>query len=483
MKLKNIIYTSLLSFGLVFTACNDIELNPAQEDAVDIDNGIKDLNSATAAVNGMYDLLSRVDYYGREMMVIPEVASDNILVSPTNSGRFVSNYNYSIISTNGDVEGVWNNLYKNINAANTILNFADNGAISGATDAELDEIRGHAYAIRGMAHFDLVRTFAFPYSTTDASVASGADGNGGHLGVPLLNNYEQERYTSRATVAEVYAQVIADLTTAESLLPTTVYSYSSKFNVTAVKALLARVYLYKEDYTNAFNTAKEVTQDSQYSLTSNASYSSDWNGSVSSTEALLQLPAFSNDHNGFDSLGSIYVKDGDDGNGGYGDLIPTSDIKDLYSSTDVRADWFREVDGIEYNFKFPFGWTNDVPLIRISEMYLIMAEAAGNGAGSISEGQSALDAIKQRADVNASATTATGATLVQAALLERRKELAFEGHRLYDIVRNKESVIRTDLASPSTIATISYPDYRMIWPLPQSEIDANNSINENNTGY
>ena len=487
MKIKHIIYTSLFSIGLLsFTACNDIDLSPAQEDAVDIDNGIKDVNSATAAVDGMYDLLYRVDYYGREMMVTPEVSSDNILVSPSNSGRFLAAYQYSVNADNGDVSGVWTNLYKNINAANTILNFADNGSIANATATQLDEIKGHAYAIRAMAHFDLVRTYAFPYTVTDASVAPGANGAGGHLGVPLLLAYNQPRFAARATVADVYTQVISDLNTAIGLLPSTAYNSSSKFNKSAARGLLARIYLYKGDNTNAFNTAKQVVGDSQYSLTSNANYMSDWDGTLSSTEALLQLPAFSDDNNGFDSLGSIYIPGipgGDDGNGGYGDLVPTTDLKNLYTATDVRRGWLRSIGGVEYNYKFPNSFTNYIPLIRLSEMYLIMAEAAGKGGGSATEGQNALNAIIQRADPSAPASTSTGSVLVDEALNERRKELAFEGHRMYDLVRNNLGVMRTDVASPSTTATLSYPDFRMVWPLPQSEIDANTSINQNNTGY
>ncbi len=483
MKIKNIKYIGLLSFFISLVSCNDIELDPNQEDAVSIASGISDIRSATAAVDGLYDLLYRRDYYGRELMVTPEVSADNILVSPSNSGRYLRQYQYSVLPTDGVIANVWNNLYKNINAANTILFFADNGAIGDASQAQLDEIKGHAYAIRGMAHFDLVRTYAFPYTVTDASVASGANGQGGHLGVPLLIEYEGERHQPRASVANIYTQVIADLTAAIGLLPSTVYPQSSKFNQSAVKALLARVSLYKGDYPIALSMANQVIADGQYFLTSNANYMSDWDGSLNTSEALLQLTAFANDHNGFDSLASIYIPLGDDGNGGYGDLIPTSDIKDLYSATDVRKGWFRTVDGVEYTYKLPNSFTNNVPLIRLSEMYLIVAEAVANGAGNATEGQNALNAIVQRADPAAAASTSTGIPLLNETLNERRKELAFEGHRMYDIVRTQNNMVRTDVASPSTISTVNYPDFRMVWPIPQSEIDANDNLNENNTGY
>lgn len=481
MKFKQIKYIGLLGLAIVtLNSCNDIDLESTPYDSVAVVDGIQNLSSATASVDGLYDLLYRRDYYGRELIVTPEVAADNILVSPSNSGRYLRQYQYSVLPTDGAVTDVWENLYKNINAANTILNFSGN--VSDASTAQLNEINGHAYAMRGMAHFDLVRTYAFPYSTTDASVAVGADGNGGHLGVPLLVAYGQERHAPRATVSAVYTQIIADLTEAISLLPTASADKNSKFSKSAVQALLSRVYLYKEDYTNAFLTANTVINSGNYSLASNATYMNNWDG-LMETDVILQLPAASNDNNGFNALGSIYVDDGDDGNGGYGDLIPTSDISSLYATTDVRSNWFRSISGVSFNFKFPNAWTNAVPLIRLSEVYLNLAEAAAMGGGSMTDGQKALDMVRQTADPSVAATTATGPVLLADVKVERRKELAFEGHRLYDIVRWKESVVRTQLASPSTIATITYPDYRMVWPLPQNEVDSNDSITNNNVGY
>lgn len=228
--------------------------------------------------------------------------------------------------------------------------------------------------------------------------------------------------------------------------------------------------------------ANNVINSGDYSLPSNATYMSNWDGAME-TDVILQLPASTNDHNGFDALGSIYVDDGDDGNGGYGDLIPTTDITNLYAATDVRNNWFRLKDGINFNFKFPNSWTNTIPVIRLSEVYLTLAEAAANGGGSITAGQKALDKITQTADPSVASTTSTGLALFNEVKVERRKELAFEGHRLYDILRWQEDVVRTDISSPSTIATITYPNTRMVWPLPQTEIDSNDSINENNLGY
>lgn len=480
MKITKLKYIGLLGLAITLNSCNDVDIDSPPIDNVDIESSIANLASATAAVDGLYDLMSRRDYYGRELMVTPEVASDNILVSPSNSGRYLTQYQYSVLPTNGSVTNVWNGIYQNINSANSILKFQGN--ITDATPAQLNEVLGHAYAVRGMAHFDLVRTFSFPFNTTDASVAPGADGNGGHLGVPLLLEFGQERHAPRQTVLAVYNQVIDDLTKALTLLPTTVYPSNSKLNRYGVQAILAKVYLYKGDYPKAYTTANNLVNSGAYSLGTNASYMSNWDGSMEQ-DVILQLVSSTNDNNGFDALGSIYIDRGDAGNGGYGDLIPTSDITSLYATGDVRNNWFRVDGGVTFNFKFPLAWTNNIPVLRLSEVYLNLAEAAARGGGSATVGQNALNAIVQRANPTAPATTSTGTALLAEVMLERRKELAFEGHRLYDLVRWQQDIVRGQVASPSTISTITYPNPEMIWPIPQNEIDANDSINENNVGY
>lgn len=473
-------YIALGIIAILSVACNDVNIDANPSDNIQINDGITDVASANAAVDGMYDLLTRTNYYGRDFLVVPEVSSDNILISPSNSGRFLAQYQYSVLPTTGSAVGLWRDAYRTINAANIILKNAKNA--SGASQQQLNEITGQAYAIRALAHFDLVRTYAFPFNTTDASVAPGADGNGGHLGIPILTSAEGEIYKPRETVAKVFDQIIADLEIAIANLPIAPYPNASKINSTVAKGLLAKVYLYKADYQNAYDYADEVIKSGAYELSSNANYIKDWKGDATSSEMLFQLVASAKDNRSFDGLGSIYVNNGDDGNSGYGDLIPTADIVNLYSASDVRSGWFRTEEGVIYNFKFPFSWYNNVPVLRLSEILLIKAEAVANGAGDLTEGQLALDAVKLRADLGASPTSSSGVDLLNEVLIERRKEFAFEGHRMFDIVRTKNNLERTDVATASVIKTINYPDTRMIWPISQNEVDANPNMIQNE-GY
>lgn len=461
-------------------SCTDIDLEANPSDNVALEEGITDLGSATAAVDGMYDLLTLTNYYGRDFMVVPEVTSDNILISTSNSGRFLAEYQYSRLSTTTSVQRFWRDAYRTIGSSNYVLTYADNA--KDASAEQLSVIKGHAHAIRALAHFDLLRAYAFPFTTTDTKVAPGADGKGGHLGIPLATVFNDDSFLTKATVAKVYEQIISDLEIAISSLPVAAYSNAPKFNQTGAQALLARVYLYKADYANAYTLADTVIKSGLYSLTSNANYMKDWVGNPTSSEMILQLITSAKDNRGFDSLGSIYTVDGDDGNSGYGDLVPTTDIQNLYTASDVRKGWFRDVKGTIYNYKFPNSWYSNIPVIRLSEMYLIKAEAAANGEGDITEGQNALNAIITRADSNATPTSSTGIALLNEVLLERRKELAFEGHRMFDIVRTKNDLNRTDVATATVIKTITYPDYRMVWPIAQAEIDGNPEVKQNE-GY
>jgi len=129
--------------------------------------------------------------------------------------------------------------------------------------------------------------------------------------------------------------------------------------------------------------------------------------------------------------------------------------------------------------KFPSTKGEDnTPIIRLAEIYLIRAESrARNGsAGAVDD----LMAIRKRAWPDAPDVTATGDDLIEEIIKERRIELAFEGHRLWDLMRLKRDVVRTDCSAP--ICLISYPNERFILPIPAQEIDANPNMTQND-GY
>lgn len=468
MKNKlNIIVLSVIL--VVIASCNvDNFLDEKPFDSLDQTVAFADPSLVNAAITGGYDLVSRVSYYGRDFIAASEAMADNIDIKPDNSGRFVSEYRYTTNNSDGDATGIFQRIYLVVSAANGIIENIDN--CTTCTQTEIDEALGHAYALRAMAHFDAVRFFAFPYNTTDASVAPGANGAGGNLGVPYRLNTGTE-LPARDTVADNFANIISDLTTAEGLFSTAGSPLGSRFSKNAVRALLSRVYLYKEDYVNAKDYADLVIGSGIYTLVPNGSYAASWNG-LGSSETIMQMAYSETDNLATGSLGYIYVDEG------YGDLIPTAELLGLYSGTDVRNGWFRSLDVI-YTYKF-LGrdgqpGLSDVPLIRLSEMYLNKAEAEYH-LDNPGAAQDALDVVAQRADAALADNVNSGAALLNDILTERRKELAFEGHRLFDVNRNMLDMNRVP-------GNVTYPDCLTIYPIPVDETNVNENMDQNECYY
>ena len=171
---------------------------------------------------------------------------------------------------------------------------------------------------------------------------------------------------------------------------------------------------------------------------------------------------------------------------GYGDINASHDVYDLYEDGDVRKALFRNYEpnyvndlwSLKYPGKAPDGnlREDNIPVLRISEMYLIRAEAILNGA-SVS-GTTAHDDLNMiRANRGASLLDA-GNTTLNSVYLERRMELCYEGHELFDLARTGRSLVRVDYGG-SVNQNIAFPDYRWAMPIPQAEMDANANMEQN----
>ena len=444
---------------------------------------ISSVNDATVALMGAYSALQSSNYYGRNFVVAPDVASDNVKVSPSNSGRFLSEYNYSMIASSGNPAGLWNIAYDAIDRSNHIIAIVP--SLTDGEAADRNQILGEALAIRALVHFDLVRYFAQPYNLTD-NVADNANGAGGHLGVPYITVSEIAS-PARNTVSDVYTKIVADLTQAISLMAASDVT-DGRFSALAAKALLAKVYLYMENWEDAKQMAIDVISSGKYSLISTGDYISSW-GLEYSSESILSIAMSVVDYSSTNALGYIYLESG------YGDLVATADLMDLFEADDVRrydednmddagvSGLFKLVSGTVYINKYPGRAGTDgldnTPVLRLSDMYLILAEAQAE-LGETEAAVLNLDAIRLRCNPTAVATTVAGDALIDAIMLERRKELAFEGNRLWDLTRRKRSVVRVDHTLSN--GTTPYPNERFAFPIPQREIDANANMVQNK-GY
>ncbi|NLP58781.1 RagB/SusD family nutrient uptake outer membrane protein [Lutibacter sp. B1] len=464
MKKINNLYKIVfaLIFLVILNACTTDDLDPALKQNKDSETGIVSVDNLYALIKGAYSRMTNSEYYGRDYIVTNEVRTDNCF-SNGNSGRFTTQAGFTYSANTGYI---WDNCYSVISSANLIIN-TDLNSLEGDLD-EGNHIKGQAYAIRALAHFDLLKTY-------------GQQHVGGNLGVPYITQFlsstssEEELYRSRNTIEEVKNFILSDLGTAYDLM--SVSSNKEFFSKYAAKALESRVALYFEMWGEAKAAAEIVINSGKYSIIPKDNYISSWE-SNQNVNSIFELAFSATDNQGINGLAYIYRTD--NGVGSYGDVSALPNVATLYEEGDVRADILgydtnRRGNTYLVNIgKYPDnqGYDN-IPLIRYEEVILNYAEALFETGG---------DALTQLNLItsNRGATAYTSVTKDDI-LNERRKELIFEGFRFDDLVRTGKDIEKIELEQ-NFLNTIPYGDYRLAWPIPQSEMDANSNM-EQNTGY
>lgn len=457
---KSSLILILCLFFMVSCSKDFLDLQPEQ--AVSMNQALVTMSDFNAAITGCYDGLQSGNYYGKFFIMTPDVMSDDLKGSGTvNRASDWHSYLGSSTDRSNLAQNIWAVGYRVIDRANRILE-AD-------TELDIDDILGQAYAFRALAHFDLVRIYGQHYTfTADAS----------HMGVPIVLSVDPFQKPARNTVKEVYDQVIDDFNIALTLINDDKNSFYFSKNV--INALLSRVYLYKEDWTNAVDKANEVINSLDYSLAANGNYAAIFSGDHSS-ESIFEIDMNPTDNNGSGALSGNYLGTG------YGEYLPTLDLYNLIPDGDVRKTLFLEdlsLGGGDFGtirvnkFSSDLGYDN-TPVIRLSEVYLNRAEANYH-LGAEGLAQDDVDLIRKRGFPAATDVTATGLALLDEILLERRIELSYEGHRLWDLTRNKRGVFRTDHTSETS--SVPYPDERFVLAIGKFEIDVNDNIKQN-PGY
>ena len=474
MIMKKIIYKFspiALCLAVLLTACSKSFIEKSPNDSIPVSQALSDEVGVANALNGAYAQLRSVSLYGRDLPVIGDLMADNTFVEVRNSGRYLEQFNYNITSSDGVAEEIWTAAYTGIQRCNQIISAAASGG-------KVPQIKAQAYAIRALLYFKLVNIFARPY--TDMP-----DGPG----VPLLLTYEPTKLPTRSKVSEVYAQIISDYKAAFTDAPD--YTNSITLSKYAIEGLLANAYLYMGDKGNAKTAAADVISNSGFTLVTPGNYANYWASSgiqANKVETMFEVDADAINNNGFDDLGGIY-------NNGYQDIYASQQLVALYSATDIRTSILitgTTKSGAPATIvnKFPNATNSDrdnLKVLRLSEVYLIAAEASlpDNETDAVTY----LNALMAQRDP--SLVYASGsAQLLNDIVQERRKELAFEGNRFYDLNRLKLDIVRVLNAGAipagqnNIYLTIPYSDYRRISPIPLSEIQANvNIANEQNPGY
>ena len=489
------------------SSCVNDWLDVAPSDGTDADAALTSSSDLAAARTGMYAALkgnsNLVDYYGQQFFVYGDVhAGDDYQynnIGGSNRASFYYDMNYQTASefssSTSSSNVAWKSPYIVIGRANRIIAAAEGGALSDAAEAKatIDQYAAEAKVLRALAHFDLVRIYGKPYT----------EDQGASLGVPLVTGVlESNAKPARSTVAEVYTQVVKDLTEAISSNALATETEPGYVSVWGAKAILSRVYLNMGDYANALSVAEDIIKNSGAALWTRDQYFKAWDASTpNESEFLFRLNvAGSTDNNDLNGIGNLQQRDG------YKEMVATKKFVDMLTSDpkDVRNDMFlpataaKEVATYGTNKVFLNKLRGQggnlrnvtiVPIIRLSEVYLTAAECAFRNNDKTKAVEYLNDLVKNRTTTEASLATVDNITL-ERILIERRKELIGEGQRYFDALRNNETITRyTSEADKGWHKTLSKEaqsfdrDYfKAIAAIPQTEINANPNIKQN-TGY
>lgn len=453
----------VMIFVVTLLSCNKNFLEVPDNGYVNRQSYVKDLNSMQDYMNGIHVLLS-TSYGIHSTTAYPELIADNL----KSIWSLNVHYNWSQVpdsrtpvSISTSMNPVWMDFYKIIRSCNFVIEDIDKYASEGIDKSKI--LRGQAYAIRAFLHFELSNIFAQSYKfTQDAS----------HPGIPYITTSDITSGYRRQAVSEVYDNIITDLKEAISLLPPDA-SDIRFMNSSAAKAILARVYLFKEDFINAKDISVGLIATHPLMNTVDG-YPADMfkNKPPVQTEILFQLTPVYKDGAISDFLG-LYLE--------YDAYAITNDLaailkEDLF---DVRNTWAANTSGQWRIKKFPSAVAGGlgydpltdyyVPVLRSSEMFLTAAEASAKTNDEVNA-RLYLNAVRKRANQTVADVTATGASLMDSIYKERRKELCFEGLRMWDLQRWKKTVIRPDVI-PGYQTTLPYPSNKAIAPIPVQDVN------------
>lgn len=469
-QIKNIQVPALiLAMTMLLSACSKSFTNQLPSNQTSPQVALSTEGALSVALNGMYAGLRSSNLWGRTIPIVGDLMSDNIYISTINSGRYILQYTYTVIPADGFVTGEWNDAYNAILRCNNIIDAPV------PADANVNEYKGEAYATRALLYFNLVNTYGKPYTDAPSS-----------LGVPLVLHYAPYAQPARNTVQEVFTQIVNDLKTADTLMTTALYTNSSQFNTYAGEALLAKVYLYMGDYADAKAAAVDVINNGGFTLVPGANLVAYWDNPAIRTdfvETLFEVSSDKIDNDGPDQLAGMF-----DQYSGYGDMLCSTDLYNLYSPTDVRGSLIvpgsRGGAALIVNKYTNMANANDkdkTKVLRLSDVYLMAAETCLQ-TGDQPDALTYLNDIAQNRDPGFGGFNASAVSLQDTIIQERRKELAFEGDRFYDLNRLKYTISRSTDYQPASARTIPYGDSRRVAPVPFTQIQANPNIKQN-TGY
>ncbi|MBL7865020.1 MAG: RagB/SusD family nutrient uptake outer membrane protein [Cyclobacteriaceae bacterium] len=449
------IYTILLSVGLVAGSCTNL-LDPNPVDLLTDDVVLNEAKDVPNVEIGLYSAFRPII----PSVVIAGDATSDMLIHNGTFSQFRELGNKQITSANASVTALWGSIYNTIYIANFILERLP--TVEGVPTATRDRVMGSAHFLRGYAYFVALTTYG---------------------GVPMVTttSIETNRNIARATESDILDLILDDYQDALGQLPQdpTSVAFAGEF---AVRAAMAKYYLYTQDWVNAELFATQVITSNQYTLEADFS---DLVLTDFTDEAIFEVGYTLADDpgtNGTIGLNNLFV--------GRREIIPSNQEVVALASIESGDRFASIVFDANLLGGSDNGWSvakygtadqdnNNVVVMRLGEIYLIRAEARAqqNKINGASGAQGDINMLRTRANAP-TVGSVTQSQMLQLLEDERRYELAYEGHRWYDLVRTD----RAKVVMPAFNA--NWKNTYELWPIPQREILNNPALVGNqNPGY
>lgn len=492
MRLKNIKYAALGIVVLISSCNKESKLNPVPTTLISDISAFETADRIANQVNGLYATFKGSGFWGTHYIYYSEARAGDFVATNLNPTRGALSYMMTVDPATSDVSTVWRQGYQIVNACNVFIE----GMATKGKDVVSSELNSQyvaeAHFLRAITYYYLLQLYAQPY-TKD---------NGASPGLPLrltANQGLMDYNLTRSSVADVYKQILNDLTFAETNLPlkysTAAINTTRAHRNTAIAAK-TNVYLSMKDYGKVILEANKIVSLTAPFVASSgvpfqliADIKTIFKAPYSSLESILSMPFTSNDVPGT-SLGNAYIPDGVNatglGSAGTGDfylfaggILSDPDWKPEDSR---RAFVFKTTVGVnagrQWCVKYPSGspYVDHIPVMRYSQVLLNLAEALAATNGLDARAIALLNAVRKRSDPSTLFIPANQTELLKRIVNERHIEFLGEGVRNADLMRLGLPVPAKTPSGASPVPQVNPGDPNYIWPIPNDESLYNKNI-------
>jgi len=484
---KHTIFTLSTASLLLFSACKK-QLTETPYSFLTPTNYYKSAQDAQTALNGVFSALQPQGYYQRTIYIMTECSGDCLQPLLTQNQERIDMYKIQYNAANPEITSWWQNSYKLISRVNDVIANVPPIQMDAATK---NNILGNAYFLRGMAYFDLVRSF----------------GDVPLLTKPVANLSDTALFPHRAPSAAIYQQVIADLQFAETNClsePNIAAANKGQVSSGAASAMLARVYLQRAstpyadpaDNQHALDECNKVISSKIYSLDPvyGDVFNCDNKYYPKQPEIIFAVQFGDNSSSTTQNITCrMFSPAALGGSGSF--LCNTSFYNNGYPYYDsVRRNWniadkvgSASVTPFIYKYRdaqWKAGSNNsrtNWPVLRYADVLLMQSEAMNNLNPSDPNKFGGINQVLTRAKVAVAnqysfSNVVTQSDFVDTLVAQRARELCVEGHRRWDLIRlGRYKTIEANMG-------FTVNDYQLLLPIPQTELDANPNLHQN-TGY